>query len=111
MQGYTFYLLAGMLYGSVLLCCWVGWCFSHDSFPVLWPVKVLRLVVGIFFSTFYIAALNIFLTGMQCKGDATGKWIHILYKVGCLDMPHIIHFFMALMSSIVFAVVAHFMVS
>jgi hypothetical protein len=84
-QGYTFYLvvfyiLVGVLFTSIGICVWVGWCFSNDNFPALWPIKVARVVVSVFVSMFYIASCNIFLTACQCsKHD--GVWVHSVWKI------------------------------
>lgn len=81
-QGYKFYLgvfyvLATTLFLSVAICVWVGWCFMNDNFPTLWPIKVARVVVSVFVSMFYIAALNIFLIALQCDFLHTG--VHLIY--------------------------------
>ena len=86
-KGYTFYLsvfytLVALLLVSTAICVWVGWCFSHDSFPFLWPIRVARVVVSVFFAMFYIAALNIFLTALQCSRGADGHWTHLVYGLG-----------------------------
>jgi hypothetical protein len=65
----VFYLLVGLILGSVALCIWVGWCFSNNSFPFLWPIHVLRVVVSVFIMIFYIPSLNMFLMSFQCKLD------------------------------------------
>ncbi len=84
MQGYTFYLaifyiLVSILFGSVAILIWVGWCFKNDNFPFLWPIKVARIVVSVFVSMFYIASLNIFLIALQCD---VNTWKHHIYGCG-----------------------------
>lgn len=116
LQGYTFYLsifylLAGTLIGSVAICVWVAWCFINDSFPFLWPIQVLRVVVSVFINVFYIAALNIFLISFQCRQDKLGVWIHNIYGTECLAMPHVVHAGFGILSSATFAIVAFFMAS
>jgi hypothetical protein len=86
-QGYTFYLaifyiLVAILFISVAICIWVGWCFMNDNFPFLWPIKVARVVVSLFVTMFYIASLNIFLTACTCWPKADGKWEHMYFKLG-----------------------------
>lgn len=86
LQGYTFYLiifymLVAVLYASVVICIWVGWCFMNDNFPFLWPIKVARVVVSLFVSMFYIAALNIFLMACACK-KVDSRWEHLVFHVG-----------------------------
>lgn len=70
-QGYTFYLaifyiLCGTLFFSVALCVYVAWCFKNNNFPFVWPIKMLRIVISLFFGMFYIVSLNIFLTALEC---------------------------------------------
>jgi hypothetical protein len=97
LQGYTFYLvifyvLVAVLFISVAICIWVGWCFMNDNFPFLWPIKVARVVVSVFVSMFYIASLNIFLMACACKNDH-GHWEHLVFKIGvchqraCQQLP------------------------
>jgi hypothetical protein len=87
-QGYMFYLvifyiLAAILFISVAICIWVGWCFMNDNFPFLWPIKVARVVVSLFVSMFYIASLNVFLMACACKKDKyTGHWLHLVWHIG-----------------------------
>lgn len=86
MQGYQFYLiifyiLVAVLFISVAICVWVGWCFMNDNFPALWPIKVARVVVSLFVSMFYIASLNIFLMACACDKQANGKWKHLVFKL------------------------------
>lgn len=90
-QGYQFYLvifyiLVAVLFVSVTICIWVGWCFMNDSFPFLWPIKVARVVVSLFVSMFYIASLNVFL--MACACDKHGdSWKHLVFKLGKHTRP------------------------
>lgn len=86
-QGYQFYLiifyiLVAILFVSVAICVWVGWCFMNDNFPFLWPIKVARVVVSLFVSMFYIASLNIFLMACACDKKPNGKWKHLVFKLG-----------------------------
>jgi hypothetical protein len=75
-----FYILAAILFISVAICIWVGWCFMNDNFPFLWPIKVARVVVSLFVSMFYIASLNVFLMACACKQDKyTGLWLHLVW--------------------------------
>jgi len=67
----VFYLLVALLSLSLALCCWVGWCFTSDSWPALWPIKVARVVVSVFVSIFYMASLNVFLIALQCSPGGT----------------------------------------
>lgn len=115
-----FYILCGMLYLSVGICVWVAWCFKNDSFPYLWPIKFVRIVASIFFGTFYIASINIFLTMAECVPPAgvqsnitisegttsDSALVHHIWETSCFEMPLLIHVIIALVSSVVFACVA-----
>eukprot|EP00879_Flechtneria_rotunda_P025714 GHRR01027353.1.p1 GENE.GHRR01027353.1~~GHRR01027353.1.p1 ORF type:complete len:302 (+),score=55.01 GHRR01027353.1:224-1129(+) len=109
-KGYMFYLvifyiLVAILFISVAICVWVGWCFMNDSFPFLWPIKVARVVVSLFVSMFYIASLNIFLMASACDKQG-GHWKHIVFDVDCLALPHVIHAAFSIASGVVFLTVA-----
>lgn len=77
-----FYILVALLFVSVVICVWVGWCFMNDNFPFLWPIKVARVVVSLFVSMFYIASLNVFLMACACKKDHDGLWKHLVWGLG-----------------------------
>ncbi|WIA28374.1 hypothetical protein OEZ86_010920 [Tetradesmus obliquus] len=103
----VFYILAGILFISVAICIWVGWCFMNDNFPFLWPIKVARVVVSLFVSMFYIASLNIFLMACACKKDEyTHKWLHLVWHNECFSLPHLIHVAFSITSGVVFFTVA-----
>lgn len=52
------------------------------------PPQVARVVVSVFVAMLYIAALNIFLTAIQCKPDHdTHVWKHIIYHTGARAQP------------------------
>ncbi|GAX73194.1 hypothetical protein CEUSTIGMA_g647.t1 [Chlamydomonas eustigma] len=116
-----FYLLTGMLYLSVATCVWVAWSFKNDSFPFLWPIKFVRVVVSVFVGTLYIASINIFLTVAQCVppeleaepgGNSTvtaasgAVLVHKIWGTDCLSMPMMVHIIIALISSLLFSSVA-----
>eukprot|EP00882_Tetradesmus_deserticola_P006573 GHRQ01006917.1.p1 GENE.GHRQ01006917.1~~GHRQ01006917.1.p1 ORF type:complete len:1485 (+),score=562.58 GHRQ01006917.1:723-5177(+) len=102
-----FYILAAILFISVAICVWVGWCFMNDNFPFLWPIKVARVVVSVFVSMFYIASLNVFLMACACKKDShTNHWLHLVWGNNCFSLPHLIHVVFSITSAVVFFTVA-----
>jgi len=139
-QGYTFYLaifylVVGTLYASVALCVYTAWCFKNNNFPFVWPIKVLRIVISLFFGIFYIVSLNVFLTAVECNpvprsalaagghrrlmaaspaaagGAAHGSgetlvYAQLLFGQECLAPPHLIHASIALLSGLTFAACA-----
>lgn len=62
-----FYMLVIALSASVALCAYVAHNFKTNSFPFVWPIKLLRFFVSIFLETFYISLLNVFLAGPDCN--------------------------------------------
>lgn len=58
--GYTFYLVVFFTFSTVLvasfaLCVVVGHAFRSNSFPWVWPLRVLKVAVSLFFEIFYIS--------------------------------------------------------
>ncbi|KAK9807619.1 hypothetical protein WJX72_004477 [[Myrmecia] bisecta] len=96
-RGFTLYvavfgILSGILVGSVALCVFVGYCFKAHRFPYVWPIKLLRLAVSIFFSLFFISSLNLFLAAVNCQ-DVPGQSARVMRAfpdVVCWKMPHAI---------------------
>lgn len=43
---------------SLLICAWVAQNFKTGKFPFVWPIKLARVFVGFFFSTFYLTSLR-----------------------------------------------------
>ncbi|KAJ3176488.1 hypothetical protein HDU87_005182 [Geranomyces variabilis] len=53
---------------------WAGWAFSQNSFPVIWPLKTLRIMLVLFATVLYIPALTIFVSFVaDCHGDCTSS--------------------------------------
>lgn len=76
--------VCALLYLCIGICVWVAWCFKEDNFPFLWPIKFVRVVASIFFGTFYIASLNIFLTTAECVPYGS-HWVHHIWHDGARD--------------------------
>ncbi|KXZ45665.1 hypothetical protein GPECTOR_52g63 [Gonium pectorale] len=53
------YSMVALLAVNVAMCVWVAWCFKEQKFPVVWPIKVLRIFSGVFFQAFDVASLNL----------------------------------------------------
>ncbi|KAG2423145.1 hypothetical protein HXX76_015530 [Chlamydomonas incerta] len=53
------YAAVALLVVNIGLCVWVAWCFKEQKFPVVWPIKVLRLFSSVFFQAFDVASLNL----------------------------------------------------
>ncbi|KAK9830511.1 hypothetical protein WJX72_012148 [[Myrmecia] bisecta] len=116
-RGFTLYvavfgILSGILVGSVALCVFVGYCFKAHRFPYVWPIKLLRLAVSIFFSLFFISSLNLFLAAVNCQ-DAPGQSTRVMRAfpaVVCWKMPHAILASFSIGMATIFFVVSFCMV-
>eukprot|EP00898_Chlorokybus_atmophyticus_P005871 jgi/Chlat1/6285/Chrsp44S05780 len=63
----VFLLLSLMLVASAAMCVFVAHNFKTGHFPFVWPIKVLRFFISIFFSVFYISSLNTFMVAFDAK--------------------------------------------
>ncbi|KXZ44102.1 hypothetical protein GPECTOR_73g623 [Gonium pectorale] len=61
------YCMLAALMVNVGMCVWVAWCFKEQKFPVVWPIKVLRVFSGVFFQAFDVASLNLLQLGLSCR--------------------------------------------
>ncbi|KXZ42914.1 hypothetical protein GPECTOR_111g247 [Gonium pectorale] len=113
-MGYGAYvaLLYGMvavLAANIGLCVWVAWCFKEQKFPVVWPIKVLRLFTSVFFQSFDVASLNLLQLGLSCRltGFATPRMhLDMFPSYRCNAMPQVIHTIVSAVSLIVFIALA-----
>ncbi|KAG2435422.1 hypothetical protein HYH02_011922 [Chlamydomonas schloesseri] len=88
------YSAVALLVVNIGLCVWVAWCFKEQKFPVVWPIKVLRVFSSIFFQAFDVTSLNLLQLGFSCRftGPATPHMHMELFPVySCMTAPHIVH--------------------
>lgn len=67
----TFFVLCALLLFSLWLCSYTAYCFKTGNFPFVWPVKLLRFFVAVFFDLFYVSALDVFLMALACNVRAS----------------------------------------
>lgn len=67
----------------IAICLYVCYCFRRDSFPYLWPVKVLRNILGLFFSIFYVTSLNFFLISLDCQTNGDRQTLTLFSDQVC----------------------------
>ena len=92
----VFYSLVALLSASAALCVFVAICFKRGSFPYVWPVRVLRAVVSVFFNLLYVSAFELYLVAYACEPD-TG-FLQQFTSVRCFDMPHLPHAIVGIVS-------------
>ncbi|KAG2494504.1 hypothetical protein HYH03_007272 [Edaphochlamys debaryana] len=112
--GYSVYLV--VLYGMVSLlainvglCVWVAWCFKEQKFPVVWPIKVLRVFSSVFFQAFDVACLNLLQLGISCRytGFMTPHMrLDLFPQYSCTSAPHLLHAIVSALSLILFVAIA-----
>lgn len=89
----------------------MGYNFRHNKFPVVWPIKITRLVIRIFLSSFYISSLNVFLTAVDCTVFGESKpYLDSFPEVTCFDMPHVVVVAASVLMSLVLTLMAFFTV-
>ncbi|KAG2435420.1 hypothetical protein HYH02_011920 [Chlamydomonas schloesseri] len=94
------YSAVALLVVNIGLCVWVAWCFKEQKFPVVWPIKVLRVFSSIFFQAFDVASLNLLQLGFSCHftGPKPHMYMDLFPAYSCASSPHVIH---AVVSAIV----------
>ncbi|KAG2449443.1 hypothetical protein HYH02_005590 [Chlamydomonas schloesseri] len=105
------YAIGALLAISLCLCAYVGYCFKRHKFTQVWPVWALRVVVSVFFQTFYVSAMGIFLNVINCHwlapaGSEHRRGYMDLYPdTYCLGFPAIVNLILAIILVIVFSTV------
>ncbi|KAG2423146.1 hypothetical protein HXX76_015531 [Chlamydomonas incerta] len=103
------YMAVALLVVNIGLCVWVAWCFKEQKFPVVWPIKVLRVFSSIFFQAFDVTSLNLLQLGFSCRftGPVTPHMHMDLFPVyRCMATPHIIHAVVSAVFLLLFVVIA-----
>ena len=114
--GYTawfsmFCILATVLAGSVGLCAYVAQNFKTGRFPHVWPIKLLRFFVAIFFTLFYVSALGIFIISFDCNvtGGISAAFNRQFPERKCMSGPMLPTGIVGLVLAFTFTVIAFFM--
>ncbi|KAG2423149.1 hypothetical protein HXX76_015534 [Chlamydomonas incerta] len=103
------YAAVALLVMNIGLCVWVAWCFKEQKFPVVWPIKVLRVFSSIFFQAFDVASLNLLQLGFSCHftGPVTPHMHMDLFPAyGCASSPHVIHAVVSAIFLLLFVAIA-----
>ncbi|KAG2435423.1 hypothetical protein HYH02_011923 [Chlamydomonas schloesseri] len=103
------YSAVALLVVNIGLCVWVAWCFKEQKFPVVWPIKVLRLFSSVFFQAFDVASLNLLQLGISCRftGPVTPHMHMDLFPdYGCSSMPQVVHAVVSGVFLLLFVVIA-----
>ncbi|GIM04869.1 hypothetical protein Vretimale_9356 [Volvox reticuliferus] len=103
------YSMLALLAINIGMCVWVAWCFKEHKFPVVWPIKVLRVFSSVFFQAFDVASLNLLQLGITCRftGPERPK-LHfdLIDKYSCTTTPHIMHAVVSALCLILFVCIA-----
>ncbi|GFR46430.1 hypothetical protein Agub_g8004 [Astrephomene gubernaculifera] len=112
--GYTAYVavlycMVALLAINVGMCVWVAWCFKEHKFPVVWPIKVLRVFSSVFFQAFDVASLNLLQLGFTCRFTGPTKpHLHfaLFPEYSCAKAPHILHAIVSGLCLVLFVAIA-----
>lgn len=103
----VFYAAAALLALALGLCAHVARDFRKGSFSQVWPIIVLRGFVSVFFSTFAVSALQLYLVVLLCSGHGQHAGYLVLYpSVQCWGFPNLLHSCVGLLCILVFTAVA-----
>ncbi|CAG9460435.1 unnamed protein product [Pedinophyceae sp. YPF-701] len=105
----VFYSMFAVLAISLALCAYVAQNFRTNKFPYVWPIKVLRFAVSIFFRTFYITVLNVFAIGPDCRTVDGALAADIFPDKKCMGFPHGITALLAILAAVAGGVISFLM--
>lgn len=100
-----------MLCGSVGLCAYVAQNFKTGRFPHVWPIKLMRFFVAIFFTLFYVSTLGVFIMTFDCDFSAgAAEAVNRKFPTRkCLSGVMLPAGVVGMLLSITFSVIAFFM--
>ena len=99
-----FYFCIGAVVLTVLDIIYVSYSFNKQIFTVMWPLVVLRNVVTLSVTIFFLPVTEFLIGMVECNNDPeTGKSVHNLFPdVVCWQGTHILHGVIALIIIVVF---------
>ncbi|KXZ45668.1 hypothetical protein GPECTOR_52g66 [Gonium pectorale] len=103
------YSMVALLAVNVAMCVWVAWCFKEHKFPVVWPIKVLRVFSSVFFQAFDVTSLNLLQLGFSCQFTGPSKprlHFQLIPEYSCTGPPHITHAVVSGLSLVLFVAIA-----
>ncbi|PNW87845.1 hypothetical protein CHLRE_01g004157v5 [Chlamydomonas reinhardtii] len=103
------YAAVALLVVNIGLCVWVAWCFKEQKFPVVWPIKVLRLFSSVFFQAFDVASLNLLQLGISCRFTGPVKphmYMDLFPVYSCMTTPQVIHAVISGVFLLLFVIIA-----
>ncbi|PNW87843.1 hypothetical protein CHLRE_01g004124v5 [Chlamydomonas reinhardtii] len=102
------YAAVALLVMNIGLCVWVAWCFKEQKFPVVWPIKVLRVFSSVFFQAFDVASLNLLQLGFSCNftGPMPHMYMDLFPAYSCASSPHVIHAVVSAILLLLFVAIA-----
>lgn len=81
----VFWFWSAVLVFCIAICLYVCYCFRRDTFPYLWPIKILRNILGLFFSIFYVTSLNFFLISLDCEDKGGRQTLAVFSDQPCWE--------------------------
>lgn len=87
---------------------YVAYSFKRKRFTMLWPLHLLRNVVDLIVSVFFLPITEILISIVECeKDEITGKSVHSSFpEVECWKKFHIMHALLGLIVTTIFVTIA-----
>jgi hypothetical protein len=110
---YTNYVIAFYLIVTVIILVfinitYVSYAFSKKRVSAIWPVIVLRSVASLVFTLFFLPITELLIGMLQCQSASNGSGMYVLANyqtVECFKGSHIIHATVAIIITVLFAIV------
>ena len=110
---YTNYVIAFYLVVTVIILVfinitYVSYAFSKKRVSAIWPVIVLRSVASLVFTLFFLPITELLIGMLQCQSASDGSGMYVLANyesVECFKGSHIIHATVAIIITVLFAIV------
>lgn len=110
---YTNYVIAFYLIVTVIILVfinitYVSYAFSKKRVSAIWPVIVLRSVASLVFTLFFLPITELLIGMLQCQSASDGSGMYVLANyetIECFKGSHIIHATVAIIITVLFAIV------
>jgi len=101
-----FYLIVSVIILVFINITYVSYAFSKKRVSAIWPVIVLRSLASLVFTLFFLPITELLIGMLQCQSDENGNYVLSNYEdTECFKGSHIIHATVAIIITVLFAVV------
>ena len=99
----VFYICISVVILVILDIFYVSYSFKQKKFAFVWPLKLLRALVGMFVTALFLPFIECFTLMLECSPEEGETWLGLFpFELVCWKGEHIIHAAFSIVISLIF---------